>query len=87
MFIKVYRLLVINLVTGPRAIDIEINLPVMLARDLADRALACRASFSWLQRAAIFLVGPLTCPSPNQYQTPASTTVASASTHTFQYAQ
>ena len=58
----VYRLLVINLVTGPRAIDIEINLPVMLARDLADRALECRASFSWLQRAAIFSSGTSNMP-------------------------
>ena len=62
MFIKVYRLLVINLVTGPRAIDIEISLPVMLASDLADRILECRASFIWLQSAAIFSSGTSNMP-------------------------
>ena len=44
MLISAYRLLVINLVTGPRAMDFEIILPVILAMDLAGSALDIIAS-------------------------------------------
>ena len=62
MFIKAYKPLVINLVTGPRAIDIEISLLVMLARDLAGRALDWKASVIWLQSASILPCGTSNMP-------------------------
>lgn len=61
MFIEAYKPLVINLVTGPKANDIEISLPVILARDLAGKVLDCRAILIWLQSASIFLLGLVTC--------------------------
>ena len=72
VFSKPYKLLVINLVTGPMATDMDIIFPIMLARYLACSSLFCIACWSWTCRLFSFTCGTAILPyarsmlNPNQ---------------------
>ena len=54
MLTSAYKPLVISLATGPRAVDMEIILPIRLAKNLADSSVSDKTLVNWTCNVEIF---------------------------------